>query len=254
MTSPLASDDFSILRVTLQVAAAATVATVPVGTAIAWLLSRPNGPMRRRVFVQVVTALPLVLPPSAVGLLLLEFFRKDGWAGHALSALGIELLFTWKAAALASFVMSLPLVVRSTQSAFEQIDPDLLAVARTLGLSPLAAFFRVAVPLSWRGIGGGALLGFCRALGEFGATILVAGNIPGSTQTIALAIFQRGESGRDSEAMRLVWIAVAIAVIATALAELARARAPREPSLIDVMRDSHDSSSTQNPRRDKELG
>jgi molybdate transport system permease protein len=158
--------------------------------------------------------LPLVLPPTAIGILLLLLLGKTGPLGRAFDALGIEIVFTWRAAALASAVMSLPLLVRSTRTAFDEVDPKLIGIARTLGDGPLRAFFRVALPLAWRGIFAGTLLAFCRALGEFGATILIAGNIPGRTQTLALAIFQRTQSGRDHDALRLVAVTSVIALIA----------------------------------------
>jgi molybdate transport system permease protein len=126
----------------------------------------------------------------------------------------LDLLFTWKGAVLAAAVMSLPLVVRTARVAFEEVDPRLEAMARTLGLGPLRGFVEVTLPLASRGLGAAALLGFSRALGEFGATIIVAGNIPGRTQTLALAIFSDLQVGRDDEAMTLVGITVVLAFAA----------------------------------------
>ena len=147
------------------------------------------------MIVESLLTLPIVLPPTAVGIVLLMLLAKDSLIGRLLESVGIDVVFTWKAAALAAAVMSFPLFVRSARTAFEEIDPRLLGIARTLGDSPLRAFYRVALPLARRGIIAGALLAFCRALGEFGATILIAGNIPGKTQTLALAIFNDRKVG-----------------------------------------------------------
>jgi molybdate transport system permease protein len=145
---------------------------------------------------------------------------------------GIDVLFTWKAVAIATAVMSFPLLVRPARTAFETVDPRLMGIARSLGKSRLEAFWRVALPLSWRGILAGTLLAFSRALGEFGATILVAGNIPGRTQTLALAIFHRTQIGQDEAAFRLVGIVAAIAfVIVWATELLQRRRGRREAGL-----------------------
>src|SRR6266511_2523431 len=212
------ADDFSILTLSLRVAFTSTLGILPFGVALAWLLARWRGP--GKVAVESVLTLPLVLPPTAIGMLLLALLAKNGALGRVLETLGVELVFTWKAAALAAAVMSFPLLVRSARTAFEEIDPQLLGVARTLGDGPLRVFYRVALPLAWRGIFAGTLLSFCRALGEFGATILVAGNIPGRTQTLALAIFQRSQSGRDTDALRLVGLTSFIALVAVYATEL----------------------------------
>jgi molybdate transport system permease protein len=221
------ADDFSILALTLQVAFTATLAIVPVGLALAWGIARWRSGGVAKIAVESVLTLPLVLPPTAVGILLLLVLGKDGLLGRWLEPLGIEIVFTWKAAALASAVMALPLFVRSARTAFEEVDPRLLGVARTLGDGPFRVFRRVALPLAWRGILGGALLAFCRALGEFGATILIAGNIPSKTQTLALAIFQRSQSGRDADAMRLVGLTGLIAFSAVAASEILSRRRSR---------------------------
>jgi molybdate transport system permease protein len=222
-----AVDDLSILALTLQVAFAATLAIVPVGLALAWGVARWRGGGVAKIAIESFLSLPLVLPPTAVGILLLLALGKDGIVGRWLEPLGIEIVFTWKAAALASAVMALPLFVRSARTAFEEIDPRLLGVARTLGDGPFRVFRRVALPLAWRGIFAGALLAFCRALGEFGATILIAGNIPGRTQTLALAIFQRSQSGRDADAMRLVGLTALVAFGAVAASEILARRRTR---------------------------
>jgi molybdate transport system permease protein len=220
MTEP---DDLSILALSLEIAATATLAILPIGVGLAWMLARSRG--AARTIVDSILTLPLVLPPTAVGILLLTILSKDNVVGRALASWNI--VFTWRAAVLASAVMSLPLLVRSAKTAFEEIDPRLMGVARTLGDGPWRVFRRVALPLAWRGVAAGALLAFCRALGEFGATILIAGNIPGRTQTLALAIFQRSQTGRDGDALRLVAIVCFVALAAVYVTEKLGARRDR---------------------------
>jgi molybdate transport system permease protein len=200
------------------VAAGATALLAVPGLAVAWLLSRPW--VRLRALVETVVSLPLVLPPTAVGLGLLLLVGRSGPLGRPLyDHFGIEVAFTWKAVVLASAVVAFPLFVRSARSALEEVDPRLPAVARTLGRGPFRAFFQVELPLAWRGVAAGAVLAFARALGEFGATILVAGNIPGRTQTLALALFQRVQVGRDADALGLAAISVLLAAGALILSE-----------------------------------
>jgi molybdate transport system permease protein len=222
----LNSTDVSILLLTLRVALCATLVILPLGIGAGWLLARRGG--TSRAVAETLLSLPLVLPPTAVGLLLLQALRRTGPLGRVLDSAGIELLFTWKGAVVATAVMSFPLLVRPARTAFEEIDPRLLAMGRSLGSSPWRVFGRIALPLAWRGILAGTLLAFCRALGEFGATILVAGNIPGKTQTVALAIFQRTQIGHDESAMRLVALTVVIAFATVLASELvARKRSQR---------------------------
>ncbi|HMI82869.1 MAG TPA: molybdate ABC transporter permease subunit [Polyangiaceae bacterium] len=216
-------DDLSILGLSLEVALMATFAILPIGVGLAWFLAGWRG--HGRVVVESILTLPLVLPPTAIGIVLLTLLSKNNAFGRAIARAGIDIMFTWRAAVLASAVMSLPLLVRSARTAFEEIDPRLLGIARTLGDGPWRVFRRVALPLAWRGIVAGALLSFCRALGEFGATILIAGNIPGRTQTLALAIFHRSQTGRDGDALRLVAIVCFVALAAVYATErLARRR------------------------------
>jgi molybdate transport system permease protein len=217
-------DDLAIVWLSVQVAGAAVVCILPFGVATGWALSRWNGPGKH--LVESCLTLPLVLPPTAIGMLLLALLARTAPLGRALDALGIEIVFTWRAAVLAAAVMSLPLLVRAARSSFEAVDPRLLGIARSLGDGPLRAFWRVELPLAWRGVISGTLLAFCRALGEFGATILLAGNIPGKTQTLALAIFQRSQTGRDASALTLIAITSALAWVAVYAAEL---WAPRRP-------------------------
>ncbi len=216
------SAGLEVVGFTLLTAALATAAIFPFGVLAAFWLARRPGPLTP--VLETALSLPLVLPPTAVGFLLLELLRVGGPLGRVFDALGVEVVFTWKAVVLATAVMSFPLLVRSARSAFEELDPRLLGVARTLGHGPAAVFLRVALPLAWRGVLGGALLAFSRALGEFGATILIAGNIPGRTQTLALAIFSRVQTGRDDEALALVGVTVVLAFAVVLGSELLVAR------------------------------
>ncbi len=200
------------LGLSVKVALLATLAILPPGIALGWWLARHEVPGKS--LVETLTALPLVLPPTAVGYLLLRLLARDGPLGERSIGFDLDLLFTWKGAVLASAIMSLPLVVRTARVAFEEVDPRLEAMARTLGLGPLRGFVQVTLPLARRGLGAAALLGFTRALGEFGATIIVAGNIPGQTQTLALAIFSEMQVGRDDDATILVGITVVLAFVA----------------------------------------
>ncbi|WNZ66109.1 MULTISPECIES: molybdate ABC transporter permease subunit [Myxococcus] len=210
---------------TIWVATLATLLILPPGLAVAYALARWEGPGKG--VVETVLTLPLVLPPTAVGLVLLELLGRNGPLGRVLDAWGLEVVFTPKAVVLASAVMAFPLLVRSARSGFEEVDPRLVAVARTLGDSRTRAFFRVTLPLAWRGVLVGALLAFSRALGEFGATVLVAGNIPGRTQTLSLAIFQRTQLGRDAEALRLAGVAALLAFVAVFATEAVTRRRGR---------------------------
>jgi molybdate transport system permease protein len=201
--------DLSVVFFTLRMASLATLAVIAPGVAAALFLARYRGPGKGAL--ETLLSLPIVLPPTAVGLLLLELLGHNRQPGAWLAAHGIEIVFTWKAVVLATGVMSFPLLVRSARTAFEEVDPRLVGLARTLGAGPLAAFFRVTLPLAWRGVLAGAVLAFSRALGEFGATIMVAGNIPGRTQTLSLAIFQDVQTGRDERAVALAGLTVALA-------------------------------------------
>jgi molybdate transport system permease protein len=213
---------------TVAVAAVATLLILPPGVAVAYALARWEGPGKG--VVETVLALPMVLPPTAVGLVLLELLARNGPLGRVLDAWGVEVVFTPKAVVLASAVMAFPLLVRSARSGFEEVDPRLVAVARTLGDSRARAFFRVTLPLAWRGVLVGALLAFSRALGEFGATVLVAGNIPGRTQTLSLAIFHRTQLGEDAEALRLAGVAALLAFAAVYATEVVTRRRGRRVS------------------------
>lgn len=207
----LGADDLRLIAFTLQVAALGTLLILPPGLALALALARYRGPGKGAL--ETLLALPLVLPPTAIGILLLEAFSGRTPLGRALAALGLEVIFSWRGVLLATTVMAFPLLVRSARTAFEEVDPRLVGLARTLGCSPLRAFVRVTLPLAWRGILAGTLLAFARALGEFGATIMVAGNIPGRTQTAALAIFHAHQLGQDGRAAALAGVMVALAFV-----------------------------------------
>jgi molybdate transport system permease protein len=205
-------DDIRIVAFTVQMALLSTAVILVPGVAAALVLARYRGPGKGAL--ETLLSLPLVLPPTAVGLALLELLARNRPLGAWLAGRGVEVVFTWKAVVLATAVMSFPLLVRSARSAFEEIDPRLVGLARTLGCSPAAALLRVTLPLAWRGILAGTVLAFSRALGEFGATIMVAGNIPGRTQTLALAIFQSVQTGREDRAAVLAAVTVALAFAA----------------------------------------
>ena len=213
------------LLISLKVAFGATLVILPPGILLGLLLARRDFPGKS--IVETLTSLPLVLPPTAVGYLLLRLFARTGPLGPATLGLDFDLLFTWKGAVVASSVMALPLVARSARVAFEQVDPGLEAMGRTLGLGPVGTFTRISLPLARRGLLSAAILGFSRAIGEFGATVIVAGNIPGRTQTLALAIFEDMQIGRDSEAMTLIGITVVLAFAAIWSVEFLSRRKPR---------------------------
>jgi len=208
----LTAEEIRTVLFTLQVAGLATLVILPFGVAAALLLARYQGPGKGAL--ETLLSLPLVLPPTAVGIVLLHVLARRGPVGAWLDARGIEVVFTGKAVLLATAIMSFPLLVRSARTAFEEVDPRLVGIARTLGCGPAAAFFRVTLPLAWRGVLAGAVLAFSRALGEFGATVMVAGNIPGKTRTLALAIFHENQVGRDDRALALAGVTVALAFAA----------------------------------------
>ncbi len=217
-----------IVVFTLETAAATTALILVPGVGAAFLLARYRGPGRGAL--DTLLSLPLVLPPTAVGLVLLDLLGRQRPLGSWLAERGVEIVFTWKAVVVASAVMSFPLLVRSARTAFEEVDPQLVGLARTLGCSPPAAFFRISLPLAWRGVLAGVVLAFSRALGEFGATVMVAGNIPGRTQTLALAIFHDVQTGHDARAFSLAAWTVVLAFAALWTAEwITRRRAAERP-------------------------
>lgn len=207
-----------IVVFTLVAAAASTAWILVPGLLLAWTLTWRRVP--GRALLETFVTLPLVLPPTAVGLVLLMLLGRGGPLGRWLhQVFGVDVAFTRGAVVLAGGVMAMPLLVRAARGAFEDVDPALLAVARSLGRGPWATFVEVQLPLAWRGVLGGVVLAFGRALGEFGATIVVAGNIPGRTQTLALALFQRVQTGRDEEALVLAGLAALLAFGALLLSQ-----------------------------------
>jgi molybdate transport system permease protein len=192
------------LLLSLKVAGWATVLNLFFGVAAAYGLSRWRSPLRD--LVDSILTLPLVLPPTVLGYYLLVLFGKRGTFGAWLSGMGIELVFTWQGAVIASTLVAFPLVLKSARAAFENVDKQLENAARVLGVSEAGVFFRVSLPLAARGITAGVLLAFARALGEFGATLMIAGNLPGRTQTLSVAIYEAVQAGDDSTATLLVVI------------------------------------------------
>lgn len=207
---------------TLLTAAAATLVMLPPGILVGWLLARRR--FRGRVLLDTLVSLPLVMPPVATGLILLMLVAPAGPIGRVLQRAGIDVIFTWKAVVLAMAVMGLPLVARTVRAGIEQVDRRYETVAATLGASPWRVFVSITLPLALPGVLAGAVLGFARALGEFGATIMVAGSIPGSTRTLAVAIYTFTETGRDTDAATLVVICAAIAFAALWLSNWLAAR------------------------------
>ncbi len=205
--------DWNALWLTLWTAAVAVALIFPPGLAVAWLLARRDWPGKS--LVETVAALPLVVPPVATGLVLLMLFGRRGPIGGWLhDHWGVDIVFTRWAVVLALAVMAFPLMVRSLRTAIEEVPTRLEDVARTLGRTPWNAFWAVTLPLARRGVAAGVVLSFARALGEFGATVMVAGFIEGKTSTLALSIYQHVQTGDDARALRLVGVCVALAFVA----------------------------------------
>jgi molybdate transport system permease protein len=220
----LTPEELEVVLFTLRIAALGTLLILPIGVAVAFALARYRGPGKSAI--ETVLSLPLVLPPTAVGIVLLELLARR--AARRRSLRSASIVFTWKAVLLATMVMAFPLLVRSARTAFEEVDPRLVGIARTLGCGPFRAFFRVILPLAWRGVLAGAVLAFARALGEFGATVMVAGNIPGRTRTLALAIiFNDNQIGRDDRALFLAGVTSVLAFAALWITEWVTRRRTR---------------------------
>ena len=207
MTDPLSIAGFTALMATL-----ATFIALPPAVGLGWLLARK--PFPGRSLVETVCTLPLVMPPVATGLILLRTFGRRSPVGQALDAAGLDIIFTWKAVVLAMSVMSLPIILLTAKAGFQQLNPRFEQMAASLGASPLRVFFRVSLPLASRSVIAAALLGFARALGEFGATIMIAGGIPGQTETLSVAIYRLTEIGREDDATWLLALSIALAFMA----------------------------------------
>ncbi|MDP4624707.1 MAG: molybdate ABC transporter permease subunit [Akkermansiaceae bacterium] len=204
--------DWQMLALTFGLASLAVLLALPFATALAWLLARKEWP--GKTLAETLAMLPMVMPPVATGLILLKLFGKTGAIGSWLSSFGIEIIFTWKAVVLALAVMAFPLLVRTLRTAFEDVPAHLEAAALSLGGGRFNVFRKITLPLAKRGIIAGILLAFARAIGEFGATIMVAGFIPGITETLSLSIYRSVQTGDDSRALTLVAISALIAFAA----------------------------------------
>ncbi len=218
---------WTTLALTLKVAVWATAINLVLGAAVGWLLARRS--FFGRDLLDAVLTLPFVLPPTVLGYYLLVVVGKHGWLGGWLDrAFGINLIFTWQGAVIAATIVSFPLILKSARTAFEGVDPKLEKAARVLGLGEAALFFRITLPMAWPGILAGTLLVFARSLGEFGATLMIAGSIPGRTQTLSIAVFEAVQAGQDSVANTLVVIiSVTCIVVLLAAGRLAPFRLAR---------------------------
>ena len=204
--------DWSLLALTVQVGAVATLINIPVALGLSWLVVKKK--VRGSFLLDLLVSVPLAIPPVAIGFFLLLILGRESPVGSIVhDVLGADLVFTWVAVALASAVVSFPLLARPIMVAMGEVDERLEMSARSLGAGPLRVALTVTLPLAYRGILAGVLLGFVRALSEFGATITVAGNIPGKTQTLALAIYTNVQLREDAEAMRLIGVSVVLAVV-----------------------------------------
>lgn len=212
----MTAETLNIVGLTVAIAAGATMTMLAPGIALAWWLARTRS--RLRGMVETLIVLPLVLPPVATGYLLLRALGRRGPLGEWLDAAGLEVIFTWRAVLIAMVVMGMPLLVRTARAGFEQGSRRFEQIAETLGAGPWRVFWTISVPLARRSVLAGALLAFSRALGEFGATIVVAGSIPGETRTIAVAMYGMLETGRDADAAVLLLTSLAIALVAVTLA------------------------------------
>lgn len=215
----MTAEESQIVAFSIAMALLGTTLILPPGVALGWLLARKNWP--GKTLVETLVALPLVLPPVLTGLVLLRLFGRRGPLGAWLDqTFQTDIIFTWKAVVLALSVMSLPLLVRNARAAIEEVDPELEQMARTLGSPEWRVFLFITLPLAKRGILAGMLLAFARALGEFGATIMVAGNIPGKTTTLSVAIYQHVQLGQDDTVWKLSAISAGIAFAVLYLSEM----------------------------------
>jgi molybdate transport system permease protein len=207
----MTGEAWQIVFFTIKISALSTLLILPFGIAIAWLIARRDWP--GKAIVETAVMLPLFVPPVATGLLLLMLFGRKGPLGSALNRLGVETVFTWRAVVIACAVMSFPLLVRAAQTAFQEVNTRFEDIARTLGASEWRVFGTISLPLAARGIVAGAVLAFARAMGEFGATAVVAGMIPHKTMTISLSIYQHVQLGQDAAALPLLLVSIAIVFV-----------------------------------------
>lgn len=202
--------DWSPLVISLKTSFLATIITFVIGIMASYLMANYKG--RYKGFIDGIFTLPLVLPPTVVGFFLLLLFGKNGVIGKYLLEFDVTIIFSWWATVISAIVVAFPMMYRTCRAAFEQIDNNMINAARTLGLSEWKIFYKIAVPLAWPGIIAGIVLSFTRALGEFGATLMLAGNIPGKTQTMPVAIFFAVEGGDMNKAMMWVLIITTISI------------------------------------------
>jgi molybdate transport system permease protein len=220
----LSPDQWQAIRLTLLVSATAVVASVPLAILLGWILAKRQ--FAGKFLVETLVNLPLVLPPVVTGYLLLATFGRQGPLGSILeNTFGVRLVFDWKGAALAAAVVAFPLLIRPIRQAFAAIDDRLIQAARTLGAGPLDVFRSIVLPLARPGILSGCALAFARSMGEFGATIMIAGSIPGQTRTISLEIYNLLDSpGGAAEARTLVLVSILIAAAAMIVGEVLERR------------------------------
>ncbi len=194
--------DWDALRLSLQIGVTSTLFAVLLGVPLAWWLSRKRSWLRDALSTAVLV--PMVLPPTVLGYYLLQAVGKNSAVGSVLdSAFGFSFVFGWSGAVLAAFLVSTPFLVRTAQAGFETVDPNLEDAARTLGRTELSVFLTVTLPVAWRAVMAGVALALARAIGEFGATLMVAGSIPGRTRTMPIAIYEAVQTGQTSEAQAL---------------------------------------------------
>jgi molybdate transport system permease protein len=199
------------LALTLKVAGWATALNVLLGVGVGYAMARWR--FVGRELADALLTLPMVMPPTVLGYYMLVVIGTHGpIGGWLLQHVGVRLIFTWQAAVIAAMVVSFPLVFKSARAAFEMVDPQLEDAARLLGITEMGVFFRVSLPLAWRGVMAGLLLSFARAMGEFGATLMVAGSIPGKTQTLSIAVYEAVQAGQDDTANFLVAVTSVVCV------------------------------------------
>ena len=209
-------DVLPVIGLTLQIALVATAINVPIAVGLSWLIIKKRVP--GSFVLDILASLPLAVPPVVVGYLLLILMGRNGPIGSLIhNVFGADIVFTWVAAAMAAAIVSFPLIARTVMVSMQGVDEGLERSARSLGAGAWRVLFTITIPLAYRGILAGILLGFVRAMSEFGATIVVAGNIPGRTQTLPLAIFSRVQLGDTDVAIRLVAVSIGLAVLTLAL-------------------------------------
>jgi molybdate transport system permease protein len=221
----MTSEAWEIVFFTIKISTLSTLLILPPGIAIAWLLARRD--WSGKAVVETAVMLPLFIPPVATGLILLILFGRNGTIGSALSKFGVEIVFTWRAVVIACAIMSFPLLVRTAQTAFQEVNTRFEDIARTLGANEWRVFGTISLPLAFRGIVAGAVLAFARAMGEFGATAIVAGMIPRKTMTISLSIYQHIQLGQDAAALPLLFLSIGIVFVTVLFGQIISRKRPR---------------------------